>query len=81
MSPRKSLVEVFRKTLLPWESFEVYMKAQEYFTQAMPMNAHWVESERIFAEELNNAYQGKKPPAQALKELHQRLSDLMKRGL
>jgi multiple sugar transport system substrate-binding protein len=81
MSPRKSLVEVFRKTLLPWESFEVYMKAQEYFTQAMPMNAHWEESERIFAEELNNAYQGKKPPAQALKDLQQRLTDLMKRGL
>jgi multiple sugar transport system substrate-binding protein len=80
-APRKSVVEAFRKSLLPWESFEVYMKAQEAFTQPMPMHYNWTLSEQIFAEELNTAYRGEKAPAQALKDLQAKLDELMKRGL
>lgn len=80
-STRKSVMEAFRKSLLPWEDFEVYRKSMELFTQPMPMPYNWTLSERTFSEEVNAAYRGDKSPAQALKELQARLEDLMKRGL
>ena len=80
-STRKSVMEAFRKSLLPWEVFDVYAKATEHFTQPMPMPYNWTLSERTFSEELNAAYRGDKSPAQALKDLQAKLEDLMKRGL
>jgi multiple sugar transport system substrate-binding protein len=80
-SPRKSVMEAFRRSLLPWESFEVYAKANELFTQPMPMHYNWTLSEQIFSQEINAAYRGEKAPAQALKEVQSRLGDLMKQGL
>jgi multiple sugar transport system substrate-binding protein len=80
-SPRKSVMEAFKKSLLPWESFDVYAKANELFTQPMPMHYNWTVSEQIFSEELNAAYKGEKSASQALKELQSRLEELMKRGL
>jgi multiple sugar transport system substrate-binding protein len=80
-STRKSVMEAFRKSLLPWEDYEVYRKSMELFTQPMPMNYNWTLSEQIFAEELEAAYKGQKAAAQALKDLQARLDDLMKRGL
>jgi ABC-type glycerol-3-phosphate transport system substrate-binding protein len=74
-------MEAFRKSLLPWEVFDVYAKATEHFTQPMPMPYNWTLSERTFSEELNAAYRGDKSPAQALKDLQAKLEDLMKRGL
>jgi multiple sugar transport system substrate-binding protein len=80
-STRKSVMEAFRKSLLPWEVFDVYAKANELFTQPMPMPYNWTLSERTFGEELTAAYKGDKSAAQALKDLQARLEDLMKRGL
>jgi ABC-type glycerol-3-phosphate transport system substrate-binding protein len=80
-STRKSVMEAFRKSLLPWEVYDVYAKAQEAFTQPMPMNYNWTLSESIFAEELNAAYAGQKSAVQALKDLQQKLDALMKQGL
>ena len=40
----------------------MYARAQEAFTQPMPMPYNWTLSERIFADELNAAYKGDKPP-------------------
>src|SRR5919201_2026046 len=54
-STRKSVMEAFRKSMLPWEDFEVYRKSMDLFTQPMPMNYNWTVSEQIFADELNAA--------------------------
>lgn len=81
MSPRKSVVEAFKKSLLPWEDFDVYMKAQEAFTQPMPMHYNWTLSEQIFGEELRAAFKGEKSAVPALKDMQTKLEELMKRGL
>jgi ABC-type glycerol-3-phosphate transport system substrate-binding protein len=80
-STRKSVMEAFKKSLLPWESYDVYAKANELFTQPMPMTYNWTLAEKTIADGLNAAYKGEKSAAQALKELQQQLDDLMKRGL
>lgn len=80
-STRKSVMEAFKKSLLPWESYDVYAKANELFTQPMPMTYNWTVAERTLGEGLNAAYRGEKSAGQALKELQAQLDDLMKRGL
>jgi ABC-type glycerol-3-phosphate transport system substrate-binding protein len=80
-STRKSVMEAFKKSLLPWESYDVYARANELYTQPMPMTYNWTLAERMVGEGLTPAYRGEKSPAQALKELQQQLDELMKRGL
>lgn len=80
-STRKSVMEAFKKSLLPWESYDVYAKANELFTQPMPMTYNWTLAERLVSEGLSPAYKGEVSAAQALKDLQLKLDDLMKRGL
>ena len=80
-STRKSVMEAFRKSLLPWESYDVYVKANELFTQPMPMTYNWTLAEKTVGDGLNVAYKGETSAQQALKDLQQKLDDLMKRGL
>ena len=78
---RKSVMEAFRKSLLPWERYDVYAKANELFTQPMPMTYNWTLAERAVGDGLVPAYKGEKSAAQALKELQVQVDELMKRGL
>jgi multiple sugar transport system substrate-binding protein len=80
-STRKSVMEAFRKSLLPWESYDVYARANELFTQPMPMTYNWTLAERTVGDGLVPAYKGEKSAAQALKELQVQVDELMKRGL
>jgi multiple sugar transport system substrate-binding protein len=80
-STRKSVMEAFKKSMLPWESYDVYVKANELFTQPMPMTYNWTVAEKMIGDGLNVAYKGEKSASQALKELQAQMDDLMKRGL
>ena len=61
-STRKSVMEAFKKSLLPWESYDVYAKANELYTQPMPMTYNWTLAERMVGEGLAPAYRGEKSP-------------------
>ncbi len=66
---RKSLEEVFEKTLLPWENAKVYQESARLYTDPVPSPVQWYEHETLVKQHVQAAVQGKETPDTALRQL------------
>jgi multiple sugar transport system substrate-binding protein len=75
---RKSVEEAFRKTLAPFESFQVYMDSQKAYGDGVPYHAQWIELEPIVSQHVQRAVKGEATVDQALKDLQSAMELAMK---
>ena len=66
---RKSLEEVFEKTLLPWENAKVYQESARLYMDPVPSPVQWYEHETLVKQHVQAAVQGKESPDAALRGL------------
>jgi len=75
---RKSVEDAFRKTLGPFEDFQVYMDSQKAYGDGVPYHAQWIELEPIVKQHVQRAVKGEATVDQALKDLQAAMDLAMK---